>query len=130
MAVMRSGWRVSQFQASAQALGMAGIVEPALLQASHIKPWACCESEAERLDVHNGLLLSVLWDAAFDKGLVTFEDDGTPRCAPDLSAEARTALRWSEPLRLSAQHCAQLAWHREKVFGMTADAPSLPMQGV
>ena len=35
-------------------------------------------TDGERLDVHNGLLLSALWDAAFDRGLVTFDDEGRP----------------------------------------------------
>jgi endonuclease YncB( thermonuclease family) len=29
--------------------------------------------DAERLNAHNGLLLSALWDAAFDCGLVIFD---------------------------------------------------------
>ena len=61
---------------------LTGIADPELLRASHIKPWSACETDAERLDVHNGLLLSALWDAAFDKGLVTFADDGTPILSP------------------------------------------------
>ena len=43
------------------------ITDPALLRASNIIPWAECD-DAQRLDVHNGLLLSGLWDAAFDAG--------------------------------------------------------------
>jgi hypothetical protein len=43
---------------------LTGISDPVLLRASHIIPWADCQSDAERLDVHNGLLLSALWDAA------------------------------------------------------------------
>ncbi|WP_114374498.1 HNH endonuclease [Elioraea thermophila] len=109
---------------------LTGITEPGLLRASHIKPWARCESDAERLDVHNGLLLSALWDAAFDAGLVTFEDDGMPLFAPGLSAEARAALRWSAPLRLTAQHREQLAWHRKNVFDVPAKAPGQASRGV
>ena len=45
---------------------LTGITEPGLLRASHIVPWADC-TDAQRLDVHNGLLLSALWDAAFDR---------------------------------------------------------------
>lgn len=56
--------------------GLTGISDTALLRASHIIPWKDCASDRERLDVHNGLLLSALWDAAFDRGLVTFGDDG------------------------------------------------------
>ena len=108
---------------------LTGITEPALLRASHIRPWTLCESDAERLNVHEGLLLSALWDAAFDKGLVTFEDDGTPRFASASSAEARAALRWSAPLRLTAQHRARSAWHGENAFGVAATAPGLPSPG-
>jgi HNH endonuclease len=64
---------------------LTGIADPDLLRASHIIPWSECESDAKRLDVHNGLLLSALWDAAFDKGLVSFADDGTPLASLDLS---------------------------------------------
>ena len=38
---------------------------------------------AQRLDARNGLLLSVLRDAAFDTGLVSFADDGTALEAAD-----------------------------------------------
>jgi hypothetical protein len=93
---------------------LTGITEPELLRASHIIPWADCESDAERLDVHNGLLLSALWDAAFDRGLVTFSDDGAPLFAPGLSAPARSALAWSAPLRLTDAHRGRLARHRQK----------------
>ena len=58
---------------------LSGIADRALLRASHIVPWADCDSDAVRLDVHNGLLLSALWDAAFDRGLVTFDDEGVPQ---------------------------------------------------
>ena len=92
------------------------ITDKALLRASHIRPWAKCDTDAERLDVHNGLLLSALWDAAFDKGLVTFEDSGVPRFSPTLSAIALQALRWSAPIPLTAKHRANLEWHRQYEF--------------
>jgi hypothetical protein len=106
---------------------LTGITDTALLRASHIKPWAKCDTDAERLDVHNGLLLSALWDAAFDKGLVTFEDDGSPRFSPALSAEALQALHWSAPIPLTAQHRAQLAWHRQNEFGAAHGALGDPL---
>ena len=76
-----------------------GINDPALLRASHIVPWAACTSDAQRLEVHNGLLLSALWDAAFDSGLVSFDDDGRALIGPDLSAEARSLLNPTSSLR-------------------------------
>ena len=42
--------------------------------------------------MHNGWLLSALWDGAFDAGLVSFADNGTILAKPELSAAARTAL--------------------------------------
>lgn len=95
---------------------LTGITDPALLRASHIIPWKDCSSDAERLDVHNGLLLSALWDAAFDRGLVAFDDDGRPTFSPSLSETARTELRWQEPILLTDKHRKRLAWHRSNQF--------------
>ncbi|MBK8039389.1 MAG: HNH endonuclease [Verrucomicrobiaceae bacterium] len=44
-----------------------------LLIASHILPWGAHASE--RLNVRNGLCLSRLHDAAFDRGLITFDEE-------------------------------------------------------
>jgi hypothetical protein len=95
---------------------LTGIANTALLRASHIKPWKVCDTDFERLDVHNGLLLSALWDATFDAGLVTFEDDGTPHFSEALGKEARALLPWASPLPLTDKHRAYLAWHRAKEF--------------
>lgn len=53
--------------------GRCGITQLAvreLLVASHILPWG--NHPAQRLNVRNGLCLSRLHDAAFDRGLITF----------------------------------------------------------
>ena len=93
---------------------LTGITDAALLRASHIIPWAECETDAERLDVHNGLLLSALWDAAFDRALVTFDDQGRPEFSPSLSEQARIELRWSSRIPLVDEHRRRLARHRER----------------
>ncbi|TXR49470.1 HNH endonuclease [Phyllobacterium endophyticum] len=95
---------------------LTGISDPALLRASHIIPWADCESDAERLDVHNGLLLSALWDAAFDRALVTFNDEGKPVFTASLSDPARAELRWRSPISLTDQHRWRLAHHRARII--------------
>jgi hypothetical protein len=95
---------------------LTGITEPALLRASHIVPWSDC-NDAQRLDVHNGLLLSALWDAAFDKGLVSFNDDGTLCVSASLSVSARQALGVGTVPKLADlrdAHRANLAAHRAK----------------
>ena len=64
-----------------------------------------------------GLLPSALWDAAFDKGLVSFADDGAPSRAPQLGEFARGALGLdtAPPLRdLRDGHRANLALHRAR----------------
>lgn len=101
---------------------LTGISDPALLRASHIIPWADCESDAERLDVHNGLLLSALWDAAFDRALVTFDDQGRPEFSPTLSEQARGELRWNSPISLTEGHRRRLARHRERALGLGHNA--------
>jgi hypothetical protein len=93
---------------------LSGITDTPLLRASHIIPWSECLSDAQRLDVHNGLLLSALWDAAFDRALVTFDDEGTPMFSPQLSAEARQALPWSQPIPLTDLHRKHLQHHRQR----------------
>jgi predicted restriction endonuclease len=72
---------------------LTAITDIPLLRASHIVPWAECETDFLRLDVHNGLLLSALWDAAFDSGKISFGDDGSILRSPTLTAEANAALR-------------------------------------
>lgn len=93
---------------------LTGIADQALLRASHIIPWSECENDAERLNVHNGILLSALWDAAFDRGLVTFDDAGRPQFSPELSERARAELRWTSPISLTDEHRRRLARHRER----------------
>lgn len=44
-----------------------------LLRASHIVPWA--ENKTHRMNPENGLCLSATYDAAFDKHLISFDDD-------------------------------------------------------
>jgi HNH endonuclease len=93
-----------------------GIMDPALLRASHIVSWSEC-SDDQRLDVHNGLLLSALWDAAFDTGLVSFADDGMPLASPQLSEVARNILSLDQAPAvhgLRGAHRANFAIHRAR----------------
>ena len=47
------------------ACAVTGLKVTEALRASHAKPWAECDSDAERLDVFNGFLLSANLDALF-----------------------------------------------------------------
>lgn len=68
------------------------------------------------LEVHNGLLLSALWNAAFDRGLVTFDDEGRPDFSPKMSEAGRAELRWHAIIPLTDKHRARLVWHRTETF--------------
>jgi hypothetical protein len=96
-----------------------GLAVTDLLRASHIKPWADCESDADRLDVFNGFLLAPHLDATFDAGFITVAQDGAVLVSDALSAEARAVLGLDRPWRVRGLHCAHecyLPWHRTKVF--------------
>jgi hypothetical protein len=95
---------------------LTGITDPALLRASHIVPWAECETDALRLDVHNGLLLSALWDAAFDAGLISFDDEGRVLRSPALTPAAADHfdIQSAGELRLTDAHRSNLSQHRAR----------------
>lgn len=96
-----------------------GLTHPRLLRASHIKPWADCATDAERLDVYNGILLAPHLDAAFDRGFITVQDDGAIDVSDALDADARAVLGLEQPLRirgLTDGHRGYLPWHRARVF--------------
>ena len=58
-----------------------------VLIASHIVPWSD-SNDNERLDVHNGILLSPTYDALFDKHLITFENTGKIILSPIIETQA------------------------------------------
>ncbi|MFT3840770.1 MAG: HNH endonuclease [Myxococcaceae bacterium] len=96
-----------------------GITEPELLRASHIKPWAKCDTAQERLNVFNGLLLVVHLDAAFDRGFITFDDAGKIIVSPCLSPTDAAGLGLRADLslrRLEGGHRTALVWHRSNLF--------------
>lgn len=96
-----------------------GLAVPELLRASHIKPWAACETDAERLDVFNGLLLAPNIDAAFDQGFITIALDGHVDLSERLDETARSLLGLKATANLRALddgHRGYLKWHKERVF--------------
>jgi len=80
----------SNVQTVERACRLTGITNPALLIASHIKPWRLCEKSEERLDPMNGLMLTPDADLLFDRGFISFEDNGAVKVSPRVD---RTDLR-------------------------------------
>ena len=109
-----------------------GLGVPELLRASHIKPWADCDTDAQRLDVFNGLLLAPHLDAAFDAGFITIAEDGTVLLSDALPSGARSALGLDESLKLHGLHRAHeryMPWHRSKIFRTGVEKPSRTREG-
>lgn len=97
------------------ACAVTGITTPELLRASHSKAWADCETDAERLNVYNGFLLTAHLDALFDRHLMTFSATGTAIFSPDLPQSVLLQLGITKPIKLrflSPEHEPFLAWHR------------------
>jgi hypothetical protein len=91
---------------------------PAVLTASHIKPWRCATNK-ERLDAHNGLLLLPQYDRLFDRGLLTFGADGGVVYSPALPRDRMPLLGVREGAALSRvvpAHGPFLDYHRRHVF--------------
>lgn len=91
-----------------------------LLRASHIKPWRDCNG-TERHDVYNGLLLAPHIDAAFDVGLISFDDAGKILISSSFPSQDAYSLRITPKLKirtsmLTTKHREYLEYHRMHVF--------------
>jgi hypothetical protein len=95
-----------------------GVKLPDLLRASHIKPWRN-STNPERTNRYNGLLLLPQYDHLFDKGFISFDDDGHLLRSPALERIPISQLGINESDRLrsvSDNHLAFLRYHREEMF--------------
>lgn len=101
-----------------------GLSVPELLRASHIKPWAECNTDAERLDIFNGLLLSSHLDAAFDAGFITISKDGTVAVSRALPSDAQSVFGLDRSMKVRGLHHAHeryLTSHRTNVFRTSSE---------
>ncbi|MCI9025196.1 MAG: hypothetical protein HFG92_12265 [Dorea sp.] len=98
---------------------LCGVENPTLLIASHIKPWA--ESEAkEKLDVDNGFLMCPNHDKIFDKGYITFDDDGKIIISEKLAEKENDMVFLNVDSRMHIEltegNKKYLKFHRENIF--------------
>ena len=99
------------------ACAVTGLALPQALRASHARPWAECASDAERLDVFNGFLLSANLDALFDDFLISFTDEGALLMAAQVGSSEREKLGLDDSMRLrwvAQRHLPYLRFHRER----------------
>lgn len=100
------------------ACAVTGVAIPEVLRASHAKPWADCTTDAERLDVFNGFLLSANLDALFDRFLMSFDEQGVLVIAPALVGLNLLPLGIAPGMKLrwvNALHQPYLGLHRARL---------------
>lgn len=115
-----------------KACRLTGVTNPALLIASHIKPWRSCRTAEERLDGMNGLMLTPDADHLFDRGYVSFGDDGEVLLSPRVPEDDLRRLGFGNLLRqrfgvseapavwrtdgFKTSQSGYLDYHRKQVF--------------
>jgi hypothetical protein len=99
---------------------LTNVGNPTHLIASHIKPWRESDNK-ERLDGGNGLLLTPSIDHLFDRGFISFGDDGDVLISPiaDCESLAKMGVQSEAPIftgRFNSDQKYFLNYHREQVF--------------
>ena len=98
---------------------LCGVENKGLLTASHIKPWSIAAPE-ERTDVNNGLLLCPNHDRAFDRGFISFGEDGNILVSGGLSSKDRLYLNINEQMCITVtlKNQGYIAYHRNHIFNL------------
>jgi hypothetical protein len=95
-----------------------GVSDLRFLNASHIKPWRSC-SDTEKLDGCNGLLLTLNVDRAFDKGLISFTDNGDILSSSKVNIDTLRSLGidvGKNVGKFNKQQAEYMEYHRNNVF--------------
>ena len=103
---------------------LSDIAVPDLLNASHIIPWKI--NTGRRADPRNGIALNALYDRAFDRGLITFDESLRLVISRRLHTEDPPIFQRQSLLELAgkilrlpyrfAPDPTAMAYHREHVF--------------
>lgn len=109
-----------------QRCAISGLKLPALLVASHIIPWK--DSIERRADPRNGIALNGLYDKAFDRGHLTFDEDFRVCLSNELKGHfedselsKRTLDIENTELKMPKRFYPDeeaMAYHRENIFKM------------
>lgn len=95
-------------------------MNPEHLIASHIKPWRE-STNVERLEAANGLLLTPSIEHLFDRGFISFTDDGELVQSPvaDQVSLERMGIRQNGQITVGSFSSDQkyfLKYHRDEIF--------------
>lgn len=96
---------------------LCGVSDERFLVASHIKPWSQSNYQ-ERLDVNNGLLLCPNHDTLFDKGYISFDDDGTIMISNGLDDATKVFLNVNESMNIRMNESTKeyMKWHWKNIY--------------
>ena len=99
---------------------LTGVARPGHLIASHMKPWRD-SGDQERLDGENGLLLTPTVDHLFDRGFISFEDNGRLLISPVAHQESllKMGINAGQVVNVGSFSSGQkryLDFHRSDVF--------------
>ena len=95
-----------------------GVLDRRHLWAKHIKPWSECE-DAEKLDGANGLLMAPHIAHLFERGYISFSDEGDLLVSQELNPVVLDNWHIRLPLNVGEFHpeqCYYLDYHRREVF--------------
>ena len=92
---------------------LCNVSDEGLLNASHIKPWSKSLPE-ERVDVNNGFLFCPNHDRLFDKGYISFDDNGNIMISKRLSDMDKVFMNVNENMRIDITegNKTYLSYHR------------------
>lgn len=95
-----------------------GVLDRRHLWAPHIKPWSEC-NDSEKLDGCNGLLMSPHIAHLFERGYISFSDDGDLLLSQELNPVVLDNWRIQRPVNVGQfrpEQCYYLDYHRREVF--------------
>jgi hypothetical protein len=95
-----------------------GLADMQHLRASHIKPWRVA-TNSERVDGHNGLMLTPHIDHLFDQGYISFTDEGEVILSGRLDQEAAQVFGIYNGLSAGSftdKQKVYLAYHRDNIL--------------
>jgi len=96
-----------------------GLLDRRHLRAVHIKPWYLCD-DREKLDGFNGLLMSPHVAHLFERGHISFSDEGELLVSESLNPAVLESWGFKVPHNVgafAAGQCVYLEYHRRRVFG-------------
>lgn len=91
------------------------------LRASHIKPWRDCRTTVERLHGENGFLMTPTIDHLFDRGFISFDNNGDLLRAPAVNPDSLKRMGVEPERRVNVGQFSDgqkqyLDYHRDSVF--------------